>query len=493
LLEKKFLLSLIVGVKNFLPPAIMNEKFNPEWVYVTQNFKVRAADNIDISGFLVQEIMTSKAEIVEEEHSLVVYVKNKIFLNKLNQYRDLLEDCSFEVYKKRYKINFDILRLEEYKKIITNPEELPIFSDNLAQVTQGKNLETSIKESNLKKELTLDSYLTGTSNRIALGAAERVINSPGVSLNPFFLYGGSGQGKTHLVNSIGIEILKKFPNYKVLYVTFENFLNDFMDIFSFGGKKPLLEKGTFRKKYRAVDVLIIDDIQGISGKEGIENEFFNIFNELHKENKQIILTSDVHPSEFANLPERIKTRLSMGMIIDIEKPEYELRYRLIKSKASRDGLSLPHEAVDIIATSITSNFRELEGAYSKVRIFHELTKEIPSKESVLKALKDLKIAQPLEEISPRKIIDSICNFYAIKKDELKRDSRERRIAYPRQVCMYLLKKHTDLNYNEIASLLNKKDHTTIMHGVSKIEKDLEEKNEIKNQVASLKEIILKRN
>ena len=184
----------------------------------------------------------------------------------------------------------------------------------------------------------------------------------------------------------------------------------------------------------------------------------------------------------------------MGMVIDIEKPEYELRYRLIKSKASRDGFEINHECIDLIAQSISSNFRELEGAYAKVRIFHELSKSTPTKESILKSLKDLnQIKQYQEEISPRKIIDSVCSFYSIKKEEIKKESRERRLSHPRQVCMYLLKKHTDLNYNEIASLLNRKDHTTILHGIDKIEKDLEEKEETKDQISSLKEIIFSRN
>lgn len=471
----------------------MKTNYNPEWEFVTQNFKVKVADNFDISGFLIQEIMSSKAQVLEDENSIVVFLKNKIYLTKLNQYRDILEDCTFEVFKKRFKINFDILKIEN-KASSLEEKELPIFSQNSLILSNQRNLDQAIKESNLKRELTFDSYLTGGSNRIAIGAAERIINSPGVGLNPFFLYGGSGCGKTHLVNAIGIEILKKFPNYKILYVTFENFLNDFMDIFSFGGKKPLIDKGSFRTKYRAVDVLIIDDIQGISGKEGIENEFFNIFNELHKENKQIILTSDVKPQEFSQLPERIKSRLSMGMVIDIEKPEYELRYRLIKSRASRDGFDINHECIDLIAQSISSNFRELEGAYAKVRIFHELSKVVPTKESILKSLKDLnQIKQYQEEISPRKIIDSVCSFYSIKKEEIKKESRERRLSHPRQICMYLLKKHTDLNYNEIASLLNRKDHTTILHGIDKIEKELEDKEETKDQISQLKEIIFSRN
>jgi len=459
-----------------------------EWGFVTQNFKTKYADNIDISSFLIMELVNSKASLLEEEKTLIVYIKNKVFIQKLNQYKEVLEDLAFEVYTKRYKIHFELQKSTETQPI----EGLPIFDETVVQKATTTNLEVLIKKSNLRKELTIESYLGGVSNKIALAAAQRIIDNPGTSFNPFFLYGGSGHGKTHLVNSIGIEILKKFPNYKVLYVTFENFLNDFMDIFNHGGRRPILERGDFRNKYRTLDVLIIDDIQGISGKEGIEGEFFNIFNELQKENKQIILTSDVKPSEFSQLPERIRTRLSMGMVIDIEKPEYELRFRLIKSKALRDGFNLPNEAIDFVAQNINSNFRELEGAYNKIKNHLLLTSETPTKEVIVKALKDIAVLKNEEDISPRTIIDKVCSFYKIKKEEIKSDSRKKNIAEPRQVCMYLLKKHTKLNLNEIASLLNKKDHTTIMHGISKIEENLENNSDLKEQLSLIKSEIFSR-
>jgi len=456
--------------------------YSSEWGFVTQNFKTKYADNIDISSFLIMELINSKASLIEEEKTLVVYIKNKVFIQKLSQYKDVLEDLSFEVYSKRYKIHFEL-----QKTLESQPTEgLPIFNDEVVNKTNTNNLEVLIKKANLKKELTIESYLQGVSNKIALAAAQRIIDKPGESFNPFFLYGSSGHGKTHLVNSIGIEILKKYPNYKVLYVTFENFLNDFMDIFSHGNRKPLLERGDFRTKYRTLDVLIIDDIQGISGKEGIEGEFFNIFNELQKENKQIILTSDVKPSEFSQLPERIRSRLSMGMVIDIEKPEYELRYRLIKSKALRDGFELSNEAIDFVAQNVTTNFRELEGAYNKIKNHLLLTNESPSREVIIRALKDITSLKNEEDISPRTIIDKVCSFYKIKKEDIKSESRKKNIAEPRQVCMYLLKKHTKLNLNEIASLLNKKDHTTVMHGISKIEENLTSNSDLKEQISLIK-------
>ncbi len=461
----------------------MNSNLSTEWGFVTQNFKTKYADNIDISSFLIMELVSSKAEILEEEKTLIVYIKNKVFIQKLNQYKEVLEDLAFEVYTKRYKIHFELSKFSENQSAIT---ELPIFNPRVTEEAAISNIEVLIKKANLRKELTLESYLQGVSNKIALAAAQRIIDNPGISFNPFFLYGSSGHGKTHLVNSIGIEILKKFPNYKVLYVTFENFLNDFMDIFSHGNRRPLLDRGDFRTKYRTLDVLIIDDIQGISGKEGIEGEFFNIFNDLQKENKQIILTSDVKPSEFSQLPERIRSRLSMGMVIDIEKPEYELRYRLIKSKALRDGFNLPNEAIDFVAQNVTTNFRELEGAYNKIKNHLLITNENPTRDVIIKALKDIAPVRNEEDISPRTIIDRVCSFYKIKKEDIKSESRKKNISEPRQICMFLLKKHTKLNLNEIAALLNKKDHTTVMHGISKIEETLKTDADLQDQISEIK-------
>lgn len=466
----------------------MDKNFSKEWGFVTQNFKTKYSGNIDISNFLITELVSSKAEILEEEKTLRVFIRNKLFIQKLNQYRNDLEDLVFEVYTKRYKVHFELHKSSETQPM----EELPIFDPVVIEGAVTAGIETLIKNANLRKELTIESYLQGNSNKIALAAAQRIIDSPGTSYNPLFLYGGSGLGKTHLVNMIGIEILKKFPKYKVLYVTFENFLNDFMNIFSYGGRRPVIEKGDFRNKYRTLDVLIIDDIQGISGKEGIEGEFFNIFNDLQRENKQIILTSDVKPSEFSQLPERIRSRLSMGMVIDIEKPEYELRYRLIKSKALRDGFNLPNDALDFVAQNINTNFRELEGAYNKIKNYLLITKENPTKEAMVKALKDIEVIDTREEISPRTIIDKVCSYYKIKKDDIKSESRKKNIAEPRQVCMYLLKKHTKLNLNEIASILNKKDHTTVMHGISKIENGLESNEDLKEQISQLKTEIFKK-
>ena len=467
----------------------MKNNFSSDWGFVTQNFKLKYAENIDISGFLINELVTSKAELVEEEKTLIVYIKNKLYLTKLNQYKSILEDLAFEVYTKRYKIHLELIKPMDNPNPDRGLDEFPIFNGELAANIQLNNIEVLIKKANLSKELTLDSYLAGNANRLALGAAQRIIDKPGHNYNPLFLYGNSGFGKTHLTNAIGIEILKKYPNYKVLYVTFENFLNDFMDIFPIGGRKPMLDKGAFRDKYRSLDVLIIDDIQGISGKEGIEGEFFNIFNELQKENKQIILTSDVKPSEFSQLPERIRSRLSMGMVIDIEKTEYELRYRLIQSKALNDGFRLSSEAIDFVAQNVTTNFRELEGAYYKIKNYLSLTNEAPTKEIIIKALKDLKMSKPDEEVSPRTIIDKVCSFYKIKKEDFKTETRKRNIAEPRQVCMYLLKNHTKLNLNEIASILNKKDHTTVIHGINKIEENLQKNSLLKEQISQIKELI----
>jgi chromosomal replication initiator protein len=279
-----------------------------------------------------------------------------------------------------------------------------------------------------------------------------------------------------------------------LYVPFETFFNDFLETFNYQNKKATINKSDFRTKYRDIDVLIVDDIQGISGREGTENEFFNIFNELYRENKQIILSSDVHPNEFKQLPDRIKSRFNQGLVIDIRSPDYELRFNLIKRKSLEDRVLLEHDAIDFIVSNVNKNMRELEGAYARVKIFIQTMNQPGNKETVLKALKDIGDFVKIEEnLSPNKIVEIICSHFKLKKEELKKQDRSKRVAYPRQICMYMLRKHTDLNFIEIAHLLGRKDHTTIMHGVEKIETDINKgENEINNHISEIKDLIFKK-
>jgi chromosomal replication initiator protein len=461
---------------------------NNEWKSVTQLFKTKISGELGGSPLVQNEIITSTAEIIEDRDLINIFVKNPVLAPKVSSYKDLLQECVREVLNKNYDLNFNILKAKT--EAITN--DLPMFEtfQEKPKITSENNL----KKANLKKEFTMENFLRSSSNDLAYAAAKSISQAPGTQFNPFFVYGNSGLGKTHLINAIGIEILKNFPHYKILYVPFETFFNDFLDTFNYQNKKATINKTDFRSKYREIDVLIVDDIQGISGREGTENEFFNIFNELYRENKQIILSSDVHPNEFKQLPDRIKSRFNQGLVIDVRSPDYELRFNLIKRKALEDKIQLENDAIDFIVSNVNKNIRELEGAYARVKIFIQTSNSIGNKETVLKALKDLAdFAKVEENLNPNKIVDIVCNHFKIKKDEIKKQDRSKKVAYPRQICMYMLRKHTNLNFVEIAHLLNRKDHTTIMHGVEKIDSDISKNlNDINQHISEIKDLIFKK-
>lgn len=462
---------------------------NNEWKSVTQLFKTKISGELGGSPLVQNEIINSTAEIIPDQNLINVFVKNPVLAPKVTGYKDLIQECIKEVLNKNYDLNISILKT----KVETTTGDLPMFEDSKYDSKPTLTSENLIKKANLKKEFKMENFLRSSSNDLAYAAAKSISEAPGTQFNPFFVYGNSGLGKTHLINAIGLEILKNFPNYKILYVPFETFFTDFLETFNYQNKKATFNKADFRTKYRDIDVLIVDDIQGISGREGTENEFFNIFNELYKENKQIILSSDVHPNEFKQLPDRIKSRFNQGLVIDIRSPDYELRFNLIKRKAIEDRVLLDNDAIDFIVSNVNKNMRELEGAYSRVKIFIQTKGEPGNKETVLKALKDLtKFAQVEENLNPSKIVDIVCSHFKIKKEEIKKQDRSKKIAYPRQVCMYMLRKHTNLNYIDIAHLLGRKDHTTIMHGVEKIESDITaDLNNINGHISEIKDLIFK--
>ena len=466
---------------------------NNEWKSVTQLFKTKIAGELGGSPLVQNEIINSTAEILAEDNIINIYVKNPVLVGKMGEYKPLVQECIKEVFQQTFDVKFNVGRNQNPIKIDNG--DLPMFNSYTEDIpTQNLSFENQLKKANLKREFTMESFIRSGSNDLAYAAGRSVADAPGTQFNPFFVYGNSGLGKTHLINAIGIEILKKFPNYKILYTPFETFFNDFLETFNSPTKRATMNKQDFRTKYRAIDVLIIDDIQGISGREGTENEFFNIFNELYRENKQIILTSDVHPNEFKQLPDRIKSRFNQGLVIDIRSPDYELRFNLIKKKAVEDRIMLDNEAIDLIVSNVNRNMRELEGAYARVKIYLQTSREIGNRENVHKALRDLAGFVKIEEnLSPAKIIDLVCSHFKIKKDELKKQDRSKRVAYPRQICMYLLRKHTDLNFIDIAHLLGRKDHTTIIHGVDKIEEDIKNgTNDINSHISLLKDSIFKK-
>ncbi len=332
----------------------------------------------------------------------------------------------------------------------------------------------------LNSKYTFEKYIVGNSNRLAAATAQAVATKPGVVYNPLFIYGGVGLGKTHLVQAIGNEIISKNPKKKIIYVSCEKFTNDFISSISSG------KANEFKKNYRDADVLLVDDIQFLSGKEGTQEEFFHTFNALHQTNRQIVVTSDRVPKAIPQLEERLSSRFGWGMVADIQPPNLEMRQAILRSKCEEKGVTLDEEVLNYIAQNIESNIRELEGAINRILSFAELNNTTPSLDITTKALQDIIVSKG-QNLSVEKIVLVTSEFFKISPEDLLSPKRSRELVGPRQIIMYLLRHEMSLSYPKIGRELNKKDHTTIMHGVGKIEKEIARNDELRQELTLIKE------
>ena len=369
-------------------------------------------------------------------------------------------------------------------KITAHPVKLIIVLKNEYEERKNsvaeKKTEGQAVKSNLNPRYTFDSFVVGSSNEYATAIAMSTAKYPGQEKNnPLFLYGNSGLGKTHLIQAIGNEILKNDPTMKVVYVSSEKFTNDMID--SLQGK----DMGSFRQLYRNVDVLLIDDIQFIENKQGIQEEFFHTFNELYLNNKQIVLTSDRMPKDLVTIEERLKTRFEWGLNIDIISPDYETRVAILKKKAQMQNIYISEEVLSYIAERIDSNVRELEGALLKIISFAGIKHSEVNMEIAELAIKSILPDDGIVKITPQKIIESVSSYYNISEDELLGKSKQKNIAFPRQIAMYLCKTLTNLNFVMIAKVLGNRDRTTVMYGVDKIMETVKVDSELKADIDAI--------
>lgn len=338
------------------------------------------------------------------------------------------------------------------------------------------------RSTGLRPSYNFDAFVVGGSNRLAHAASLAVSKKPGKVYNPLFIYGGVGLGKTHLMQSIGNEILKNFPKKKVLYVPCERFANDFISSVKSG------KIDAFKKSYRENDALLIDDVQFLAGKEGTQEEFFHTFNYLHQANKQIVLSSDRPPKAISTLEDRLKSRFEWGMIADISLPDIEMRKAILESKAEEKNLKVSPEVIDFLAANIISSIRELEGSLNRVLAFAEVENRSIDLNLVKNALGEI-IRPKLKSLSPDKITAAICNFYSVSKEELLGGKRNKEVVFPRQVTMYLLRVEMSYSYPKIAQVLGKKDHTNIIHACDKVEREAQNNPSLQQDIAKIKESI----
>ncbi len=337
----------------------------------------------------------------------------------------------------------------------------------------------SSSRGNLNPRYTFDNFIVGSSNDLAHSASQAVASNPGTKYNPIYFYGGVGLGKTHLMQAIGNEIVRNNPEARVLYVSSETFVNEFLDYIRF-------KKKGFSDKYRNVDVLIVDDMQFIANKEKTQEEFFHTFNFLHQNNKQIIISSDKPPRSIPTLTERLRSRFEMGMAIDIQMPDFETRCAIINAKAALSGNTLSPETVEFLATNIKTNIRELEGALNQLLAFAELHRVEPDVATAEGLLGSVRHSRP-QHLTSKQIIDRTAKHFQLKVEEICGSKRDKHIVTPRQIAMYLLRSELHLSFPKIAGELGRKDHTTAIHSVEKIEKAIKLDFVIREQVASIRE------
>jgi len=389
---------------------------------------------------------------------------------------ELIGPPSLSVIRNKYELLLKV----SIEEILNEPYELRFILKSQLDAEKKPEPVTVKKTDNvppfLNARYTFDTFVVGGNNEFARAAALAVAENPGEIYNPLFIYGGVGLGKTHLMHSIAHFVLSQNPDTKVLYVTSEKFTNELIDAIQ---KKTTTQ---FREKYRSIDILLIDDIQFIIGKESTQEEFFHTFNTLHEAKKQIIISSDRPPKEMLTLEDRLRSRFEHGLMADIQPPDYETRMAILKKKEELDGYKIDEEVLRYIADNIKSNIRELEGALTKIVAFSRLKKRELNLQLAQEALKDIISPNEKKIITPELIVDVVAEHYNISPSDIFSKDKSRNISYPRQIVMYLCRRLTDLSVTEIGKILGNRDHSTVLHGFDKVANDIKKDPSLNNTI-----------
>ena len=420
---------------------------------------------------------------------------------------DIKEDVVFikvplkayiDIITKKYLLSLKVCIAEvigqEYDVQLVAAEDFIEESVSESSYNNKVNKNDIFEQANLNPKYTFDTFVVGKNNNFAHAASLAVAESPGEIYNPLFLYGGVGLGKTHLMHSIAHFILERDPSKKILYVTSETFTNELIDALKSGKTSGGNESAmtSFRDKYRNIDVLLVDDIQFIIGKESTQEEFFHTFNHLHSLGKHIIISSDKPPKDIETLEARLRTRFEWGLIADISSPDYETRMAILRKKEELDALQryhIPNEVMQYIATNVKSNIRELEGSLNKLIALHKLKKDDINITLDAEALKDIISPNESRQITPELIIDIVAEHYSITIQDLKSGKRSSNIAIPRQIAMYLCREMTDVPLKAIGSILGGRDHSTVSYGIEKVADDVKTDEALCNTIDIIKKKI----
>ena len=441
-----------------------------KWDEIRQNLQQEFA----ISGISYRTWIEPLTVYSVKDHIVTIQIhsdQSQMLRYISERYTKFFEVIISETMGQDYSVTFILEKEEKQNK----PEEAD--GADAAQETRS-----AAEASNLNPRYTFDTFVVGKTNQFAHSACVAVAESPGEAYNPLFIYGGAGLGKTHLMHSIGHYVLAHDPGKKVLYVTSEQFTNEVIECIR---SKTASSMSRLRDKYRKVDVLLIDDIQFIIGKDATQEEFFHTFNELHSAGKQIVLSSDRPPREMETLDERFRSRFEWGLIADIQPPDYETRMAILRSYAENSMRKVDGSILEYIAANIKSNIRELEGAYNKIIAYSRLNNVDINLENAREALKDIIYPDNNATATPEMILGTVCDHFGVRPGDITGRKRSSEFVVPRQVCMYILREYTGLTLDRIGKELGGKDHTTVMHGADKIKEDLRTNDELKSNVDSI--------
>ena len=462
----------------------MEEKYKQLWEAVLGELELqlsKASFTTWLKNTFIMEIVEGRITVAVPNTFSQAWLKQKY-------HQEIYKILQSKIDERIKEISYKVQSVKSYQQEISNLKKLakqaPKAEENtsFSAVNNNKpNDNTSLPHS-INQKYLFDTFIVGKANELAHAAALAVGEKPGSAYNPLFIYGGVGLGKTHLMQSIGNLAKQKNPDTNVIYVTCEKFTNDFINAISSGKAE------SFNKIYRSADILLVDDIQFLTGKEGTQEAFFHTFNELHQKDKQIVITSDRPPKAISTLEDRLLSRFEWGMIADISQPDLETRIAILETKCLEKQFVLERDIIQYITLNIQNNIRELEGALNKIIAYHQLNKVQPTLENVKKILFSISnSSKGSSSVSPKSLIDIVIDFYDISMVDIMGKSREKRLSFPRQIIMYLLREELRCSYPMIGHELGGRDHTTAMHAYDKISRVIQEDEKTRQEINMIKQ------
>ena len=435
------------------------------WTAAAQLLRAQVSEAVWLSTF-----QDTRAERLDSERLVLVVPSSHVRDRIEGRYLALVRDALLEIGRPELDLEMEVNSERVFEDRPADLAPVPTFE----RVPRPEGPTTD----GLNPRYTFETFVRGASNQFALAAAQRVAETPARSYNPLFIYGAAGLGKTHLLHAIGHYVTQNYGHHQVRYVTTETFLSEYVDAIRTNSGVM------FKRRYREVDVLLIDDIQFMEGKEGLQEEFFHTFNALHGADKQIVISSDRMPDAIPTLEDRLRGRFRWGLITDIQPPDLETRLAILRNKAERDHSPVPDDVLEFIATHITNNIRELEGALIRVSAYASLNRVHVTPPLAERLLADI-VADTHRALTPRQMLDTIANFFGFSVEAICGKSRQRPLVLARQIGMFVFRDLTELSYPAIAREFGGRDHTTVIHAVDKVSKLMKERQQVYDQVTEL--------